>query len=339
MMLTMRRFQSLILVLLLLTNMSRCMVYASSTSHTHRDEMNEQQDDTWAVIVNASKFWLNYRHTANAMAMYHSLKRMGLPDSRIVLMHADCATCDPRMMHPGKTYYRPQHTLLAPEDWESDDVEIDYRDLDVTAESVMRVLTGNTKYGASHGQVLGSTSSSNVLLFLTGHGGDSFLKFHDQSELMASDLGATIEYMKMVGRFKQLFVILDTCQASTMYEDVNTKGWAGAASSKRDQSSYALNSDSQVGTFLIDEFSHHMYEYLKIVQGGMPHGEPTFDDMMKYIMSKKMSSEVQFDSSRLGSRGNQSVLVKDFFGPRVTKAYPAMTHAPPVGVVNSQLVS
>lgn len=266
---------------------------------------------TWAVIVNASRFWLNYRHTANAMTLYHSLKRLGMPDSRIILMHADCATCDPRTYRPGKTFYRPNDVYL-----DSDtDVEIDYRDMEVNAESVMRVLTGNVGYGAASSQVLGSDSESNVLLFLTGHGGDSFLKFHDQSELMAADLGAAVEYMTMVGMCKRVLVVLDTCQASTMYEDIRTHGWAGAASSKRDQSSYALNSDSRVGTFLIDEFSHHMFEFLKrnkAIEDGA-----TFDDMISYIMSRKMSSEVQFDQSR-----SRNVALKDFFVPHVQAAQP-----------------
>ncbi len=269
---------------------------------------------TWAVIVNASRFWLNYRHTANAMTLYHSLKRLGIPDARIILMHADCATCDPRTYRPGKTFYRPNDVYL-----DSDtEVEIDYRDMEVNAESVMRVLTGHVGYGAASSQVLGSDADSNVLLFLTGHGGDSFLKFHDQSELMAADLGAAVEYMTMVGMCKRVLVVLDTCQASTMYEDIQAYGWAGAASSKRDQSSYALNSDSRVGTFLIDEFSHHMYEFLKreeaIVEGGA-----TFEDMISYIMSRKMSSEVQFDQRR-SVGGN--VVLKNFFVPPVQAAQP-----------------
>lgn len=285
--------------------------------------------DTWAVIVNASKFWLNYRHTANAMAIYHSLKRLGLPDSRIILMQADCAICDPRSYLPGKTFYRPADAFIASADDESRAVEIDYRDMDVTAENVIRVLTGNTAFGVSEGQVLGSTSSSNVLVYLTGHGGDSFLKFHDQSELMASDLGAAIEYMKLVDRFKNLFVILDTCQASTMYEDIGVTGWAGASSSKRDQSSYALNSDPRVGTYLIDEFSHHMYGFLNSLER-MPGGKnATFDDMLRYIRSRKMSSDVQFDGSKYrGESSPRDIPIRDFFGSRVTVAHSSMGHNP-----------
>ncbi len=287
-------------------------------------------NDTWAVIVNASKFWLNYRHTANAMAIYHSLKRLGLPDSRIILMQADCAICDPRTYRPGKTFYRPDNVILEPADEYSDTVEIDYRDKDVTADNVVRVLTGNTEYGVSQGQMLGSTSSSNVLVYLTGHGGDSFLKFHDQSELMASDLGAAIEYMKLVDRFKNLFVILDTCQASTMYENIGARGWAGASSSKRDQSSYALNSDARVGTFLIDEFSHHMYQFLKTLEHA-PDSNPTFEDMFQYIRSQKMSSELQFDGSKYKEQGGafpRDIPVRDFFASARTAAEPSLEHAP-----------
>lgn len=296
----------------------------------HCRNQTHMPDDTWAVIVNASKFWLNYRHTANAMAIYHSLKRLGLPDSRIILMQADCAICDPRTYRPGKTFYRPGDVIL--EDLYSDDVEIDYRDKDVTAESVIRVLTGNTEHGASSGQMLGSSSSSNVLVYLTGHGGDSFLKFHDQTELMASDLGAAIEYMKMVDRFKNLFVILDTCQASTMYEDIGVRGWAGASSSKRDQSSYALNSDPRVGTFLIDEFSHHMYEFLKSMEKA--NLNPTFEDMFQYIRSKRMSSDLQFDGSKYGEKGPalpRDIPVRDFFANSHTSAKSSMHHAPNQG--------
>jgi len=276
--------------------------------------LEKQESDTWAVIVNASSYFLNYRHTVNAMVLYHALKRLGLPDSRIVLMHADCATCDARMVEPGTVFFAPG-SRIAP-DSEDSSPEVDYRDKDVTADNVLRVLTGNTRLGTSQGQVLGSTNSSNVLLFLTGHGGDGFLKFHDQSELMSSDLGSAVEYMHMSGRYKNMFIILDTCQASTMYEDIAAEGWAGVASSKRDQSSYALNSDSKVGTFLIDEFSHWMTNWLnnefKRGQRGSSQTVRTLEDMLGYVMRQRMSSEVQYDSSRV-----DKTILETFFGADV----------------------
>ena len=32
-------------------------------------------DDTWAVIASGSRYWLNYRHAANALGVYQAVKR------------------------------------------------------------------------------------------------------------------------------------------------------------------------------------------------------------------------------------------------------------------------
>ena len=52
--------------------------------------------DTWAVLVGTSRFWHNYRHTSNVLAVYRALRQQGLPDSNIVLMVAEEHACDPR---------------------------------------------------------------------------------------------------------------------------------------------------------------------------------------------------------------------------------------------------
>lgn len=46
-------------------------------------------DVAHAVIVSTSRYWFNYRHTANALAIYQTLRRQGVPDDQIVLMLAD----------------------------------------------------------------------------------------------------------------------------------------------------------------------------------------------------------------------------------------------------------
>ena len=46
--------------------------------------------------VCTSRFWFNYRHVANTLSFYHTVKRLGIPDSHIVLMLADDIPCNPR---------------------------------------------------------------------------------------------------------------------------------------------------------------------------------------------------------------------------------------------------
>ena len=50
---------------------------------------SEEHSSNWAVLVCASRYWFNYRHIANTLSMYRTVKRLGIPDSNIILMLAD----------------------------------------------------------------------------------------------------------------------------------------------------------------------------------------------------------------------------------------------------------
>lgn len=112
--------------------------------------------NTWAVIASTSRYWYNYRHMADALAMYRTVKRcvgqhaprasaihplhhsLGIPDSRIILMLPDDVACSPRNPLPGAVYVHPDHNL----DLYGQDVEVDVRGYDVTVANFVRLLTG-----------------------------------------------------------------------------------------------------------------------------------------------------------------------------------------------------
>ena len=107
----------------------------------------QRGEGTHALIVCASRFWHNYRHAANALSIYaqvrrcarcaaalclqvaseqytliHSAKhaaltvhipwtRLGLPDSRIILMLADNWACNARNVFPGTVFGSSQRSL------------------------------------------------------------------------------------------------------------------------------------------------------------------------------------------------------------------------------------
>ena len=70
-----------------------CVVQFVACIYTHTNN--------WAILVDTSKFWFNYRHVANVLSIYRSIKRLGIPDSHIILMLADDAACNPRNPRPG----------------------------------------------------------------------------------------------------------------------------------------------------------------------------------------------------------------------------------------------
>jgi GPI-anchor transamidase subunit K len=80
------------------------------------------------------------QHMANALGMYRTVKRLGIPDSNIILMLADDIACNPRNAFPGSVFSaQTAHGAL---DLYGDNIEVDFRGYEVTVENFIRVLTG-----------------------------------------------------------------------------------------------------------------------------------------------------------------------------------------------------
>ena len=77
---------------------------------------------------------------ANTLAMYRTIKRLGIPDSNILLMLSDDVACNPRNSFPAEVYGNQNRKL----DLYGDGIQVDYRGYEVTVESFLRLLTGQS---------------------------------------------------------------------------------------------------------------------------------------------------------------------------------------------------
>lgn len=73
--------------------------------------------------------------------------------------------------------------------------QVDYRGYEVTVENFLRVLTGRHSLAVPRSKRLLSDQSSHILVYMTGHGGDGFLKFQDQEEVQSQDLADAFAQM------------------------------------------------------------------------------------------------------------------------------------------------
>jgi hypothetical protein len=112
-------------------------------------------------------------------------------------------------------------------------------------------------------KMLLSDSGSNVLLFLSGHGGDGFLKFRDVSNVQSHDLSDALETMRTQRRFNEMLVLVDTCQAATIPEPFLTPRVTSISSSLRGENSYGISHDSFIGQTLLDRFTHETLQFVK----------------------------------------------------------------------------
>lgn len=124
-------------------------------------------------------------------------------------MLADDVSCNPRNGFPAAVYANSGRQLdlygsgIDAKKTSNDEsgiqgvegVEVDYRGYEVNVENFLRLLTGRYPDSLPASKRLLTDSSSNIFVYLTGHGGDEFLKFQDNEEVGAHDIGDAIGQM------------------------------------------------------------------------------------------------------------------------------------------------
>ncbi|CAD7940569.1 unnamed protein product, partial [Amoebophrya sp. A120] len=250
--------------------------------------------NNWAVILDSSRYFYNYRHASNALSFYHTVKRLGIPDSQIILMLAEDYACNPRNPFPGQIFNDQSKSLNLYSDEgdansssgpfqnrgqsrrtsdtkvdqlsqlqqdSSSSVEVDYRGDEVTVGNFLRLLTGKHPKWTPRNKRLLTNQQSNLLIYATGHSGAGFLKFQDWEELQSQDLADALHVMHQQKRYGKVFWISDTCQAASIQNDIYSPNVLALGSSRVGENSYSHHIDYDIGAAVIDRFTHDSLEF------------------------------------------------------------------------------
>ncbi|KAK0416806.1 hypothetical protein QR680_012695 [Steinernema hermaphroditum] len=264
--------------------------------------------NNWAVLVCTSRFWLNYRHVANVLSLYHSVKRLGIPDSNIIVMLADDIPCNHRNPYPGSIFNNANNRF----NLYGNDIEVDYRGYEVTVENFIRVMTGRVHPSTPRSKRLLSDHQSNVLVYLTGHGGPNFMKFQDDAEITSQDVADMVEAMFQGNRYHELLFIADSCKSATMYQRIYSPNVLATSSSLANEDAYSHHADHSIGVHVIDRYTYFTVQFLE----NQVHDIQTNKSMQHYFDSceyRKCHSHVGVRTD-LYEKDPERVRVTDFFG-------------------------
>ncbi|KAM4655361.1 GPI-anchor transamidase isoform 2-T2 [Amazona ochrocephala] len=260
-------------------------------------------------------------------------------------MLADDMACNPRNPKPATVFSHKNMELNV----YGDDVEVDYRSYEVTVENFLRVLTGRIPPSTPRSKRLLSDDRSNILIYMTGHGGNGFLKFQDSEEITNVELADAFEQMWQKRRYNELLFIIDTCQGASMYERFYSPNIMALASSQVGEDSLSHQPDLAIGVHLMDRYTFYVLEFLEEIhpasQTNMndlpihsnstlelfckPENELLFKKRKSYQMNsgfycvrdhlfqvcpKSLCVSTPGHRTDLFRRDPQSVLITDFFG-------------------------
>uniref|UniRef100_A0A6T1HIE2 GPI-anchor transamidase n=1 Tax=Alexandrium monilatum TaxID=311494 RepID=A0A6T1HIE2_9DINO len=263
----------------------------------------QAERNNWAVLVDTSRYWYNYRHVANVLSFYHTIKRLGIPDSQILLMLAEDVPCNPRNARPGTVFNQAHHNL----NLYGEDVEVDYRGDEVSVENFLRLLTGRHPPGTPRSKRLLTDSMSNVFIFITGHSGDEFIKFQDWEEITSTDIADAFEQMHKQRRYRKIFWVSDTCQAATLQNQFYSPGIIGFGSSGKKENSYSHHVDQDLGIAIIDRFTYYALEFLNRLT---PSSTFTIKHFKDWFNPRLLHSNPEMRSDLFGQQPSETLITE-----------------------------
>jgi phosphatidylinositol glycan class K len=231
-------------------------------------------------------------------------------------MLADDVACNPRNRYPATVFNNRDRKLDlygGPIEQGNDGtVEVDYRGYEVTVESFIRLLTGRHDQNVPRSKRLMTDDRSNVLVFMTGHGGDEFLKFQDAEEISSHDIADAFQQMNEKKRYNEVLFMVDTCQANTLYSQFYSPNILASGSSKKGQNSLSHHVSHDIGVAVIDRYTYYMLEFMEEKLKSMS-SQANLKELFDSLEFYKLNSHVGVRED-LFRRDYSKTLITDFFG-------------------------
>lgn len=182
---------------------------------------------------------------------------------------------------------------------------------EVTVQNFIRLLTGRVKESTPKSRRLLTDSGSNILIYMTGHGGDGFLKFQDSEEITSIELADAFEQMRQKQRYNEILLITETCQAESMAQKLYSANILGVGSSKVGEDSLSHHGDPTIGVYIIDRYTYYALEFLEKVN---MTSSKSVGQFLSDVCPKRLCISSVSVRSDLFQRDPNRVPLTDFFG-------------------------
>jgi len=227
-------------------------------------------------------------------------RRWGIPEHQLIHIHAQDQEIDSRNPISGSVFIKdPESDGIGSysNNLIKNDMNVDVKGIDTNIERILRILSGRHSGDSSpREKVLKPNKSSKVFVYLTGHGGDHFMKIRDWKDLQAEDLAVAFDTLKYNYGFDELLWLGDSCEIATIQEFFYTPGIHSIGSSEKDQNAWSHNHTSYLMNSLTDIWTNNAHDLLsKIEDPCDDKSVPSIDRFHKIL--KKRSREMNLQDA------------------------------------------
>lgn len=78
-----------------------------------------------------------------------------------------------------------------------------------------------------------SNKSTNLLIYLSGHGGDDYFKLLERDAILKEHFKSLTDYLNANNLYSKILFLSDSCSSSTVFEDIKAENIISIGSSSR----------------------------------------------------------------------------------------------------------
>lgn len=191
-----------------------------------------------------------------------------------------------------------------------ENIDISFQESDFHNYQLLDILRGRKLNQYNGFRQLNSNRNSKVIIIITSHGGENFIKVRNFLVVLSDELNRTLNEMYIKGKYKELLFVLDTCEGYSLYDHVKVPNIYFIASSAVGQKASSYSYDENLMGPTVDKFHFLLYNYLKKIHDNKLYNT-TIDKLFGDIKAKKklLETDVTWDN-----KIDKVLYVKDFFG-------------------------
>ena len=247
--------------------------------------------DQYAVLVQGSDGYLNYRHQADVLSVYQALRRGGFDDDHIILITDATMAQHDRNPQPGTVRNAPGGPDLLGGTDQLPKAVVDYDSRDLTALDVANILTG--RQTSTTPTVLPQGEGHNVLLYWSGHG-------RSQSQGGADEFvwrdtragqGFTADMLRQTAsqmQFRKLCIAAEPCYGERVIRAIEgIPGVIAMSGASAAEQSWADHWNNDARIWMCDRFS------LNLVTCLTDNPQSSFRDLFLYCAQHTLGSHAK----------------------------------------------
>jgi phosphatidylinositol glycan class K len=191
-----------------------------------------------------------------------------------------------------------------------ENIDISFQESDFHNYQLLDILRGRKLNQYNGFRQLNSNKDSKIIVLITSHGGENFIKVRNFLVVLSDELNRTLNEMYIKGKYKELVFVVDTCEGYSLYDHVKVPNIYFISSSALGQKASSYSYDENLMGPTVDKFHFLLYNSLKNIHENRLYNT-TLDKLFGDIKAKKkfLETDVIWDN-----KINRVPYVNEFFG-------------------------